>query len=129
MNQWYYRSTMKKCTNGRSGVNSSLVEFPAIRESLKKRSLLIGVRTVNTTAIQPLFARNRRDVIFVQKITQSYNIIVEPVKLVRVANTLHALIALKAMQRTIKNVTNGKLYCKNSIKIVLGLTSKTYQIP
>jgi hypothetical protein len=129
MDQWYYRSTMKKCTNNRSGVNSSLVEFPAIRENSKKRSLLIDIRTVNTTAIQPLFARNRRDVVFIQKITQPCNITVESVKLVRVANTLHALIALKAMQRTIKNATNNKSYCKNSIEIVLGPTSRTYQIP
>jgi hypothetical protein len=105
------------------------VEFPAIRESSKKRSLLISIRTVNTTAIQPLFARNRRDVIFIQKITQPYNITVKPIKLVRIANTLHALITLKAMQRTIKNATNSKSYCKNSIEIVLGPTSRTHQIP
>ena len=53
----------------------------------------------------------------------------ELVKLERVTNTLYALIALKIMQQTIKNVTNGKSYYKNSIKIVRGLTSKTYQIP
>jgi hypothetical protein len=67
--------------------------------------------------------------VFVQKITQPYNITVESVELVRVANTLHALIALEVMQRTIKNATNGKSYCKNSIEIVLGPTSRTYQIP
>jgi hypothetical protein len=68
MDRLCYRSIMKKCINGRLGVNFSLVEFPAIREILKKRSLLIGVRTVNTMAIQPLFAINKRDVVFVQKI-------------------------------------------------------------
>jgi hypothetical protein len=98
---------MKKCINGRSGVNFSLVESPAIRGILKKRSLLIGIRTVNITAIQPLYAITRRDVVFVQKIIQSCNITVEPVKLARVANTSHALIAMKAMQRTTKNATNG----------------------
>jgi hypothetical protein len=67
--------------------------------------------------------------VFVQKITQPYNITVESVELVRVANTLHALIALEVMQRTIKNATNGKSYCKNSIEIVLGPTSRTHQIP
>src|SRR5258708_23242043 len=129
MDQWCYRSTMKKCINGRSGVNFSLVEFTAIREILKKQSLLTGVRTVNTMGIQPLFAINRRDVVFVQKIIQPCNITVEPVELVRVANTLHASIALEAMQRTIKNATNGKSYCKNSIEIVLGPTSRIHQIP
>src|SRR5258708_28447158 len=107
MDQWCYRSTMRKCINGRSGVNFSLVESPAIRESSKKRSLLTGVRTANTTVIQPLYAISRRGVVFVQKIIQLCNITVEPVELVRVANTLHALIALEAMQRTIKNATNG----------------------
>jgi hypothetical protein len=129
MNRLYYRSTMRKCINGRSEINFSLVKFSAIREISKKRNLLINIRTVNTTGILPLFARNRRDVVFIQKITQLCNITVEPVKLVRIANTLHALITLKAMQRTIKNATNGKSYCKNSIKIVLGLTSRTYQTP
>jgi hypothetical protein len=68
MDRLCYRSIMKKCINGRSGVNFSLIEFPIIREILKKRSLLIGIRTVNTMAIQPLFAINKRDVVFVQKI-------------------------------------------------------------
>jgi hypothetical protein len=68
MNRLYYRSTMRKCINGRSGVNFSLVKFPAIREILKKRSLLIGIRTVNTTTIQSLFAIDKRDVVFGQKI-------------------------------------------------------------
>jgi hypothetical protein len=129
MDRLCYRSTIRKCINSRSGVNFSLVKFPAIREISKKRNLLISIRTVNTTGILPLFARNRRDMIFVQKITQPCNITVEPVKLVRVANTLHALIALEAMQRTIKNATNGKSYCKNNIEIVLGPTSKTHQTP
>jgi hypothetical protein len=66
--------------------------------------------------------------VFVQKITQSYNITVKSVDLVRVANTLFALIALKVMQRTIRNITNGKSYCKNNIEIVLGPISRTYQI-
>jgi hypothetical protein len=66
--------------------------------------------------------------VFVQKIIQSCNITVEPVKLVRIVNTLHASIVLEAMQRTIKNITNGKSYCKNSIEIALEPTSRTYQI-
>jgi hypothetical protein len=129
MDRLCYRSTMRKCINNRSEVNFSLVEFPVIREILKKRSLLIGVRTVNTTGILSLFVRNRRDVVFVQKIIQSCNIIMKSVELVRIANTLHALIVLEAMQRTIKNITNGKSYCKNSIEIVLRLISRTYQTP
>jgi hypothetical protein len=68
MDRLCYRSTMKKCINGRSGVNFSLIEFFVIREILKKRSLLIGVRTVNIMAIQSLFVINKRDVVFVQKI-------------------------------------------------------------
>jgi hypothetical protein len=129
MDRLCYRSTMRKCINGRLGINFSLVEFPAIREILKKRSLLINIRTVNTTVIQPLFAINKRDVIFVQKIIQLCNITVVPVKLVTVANTLHISIILEAMQRTTKNATNGKSYCKNSIEIVRGPTSRTHQIP
>jgi hypothetical protein len=129
MDRLCYRSTMKKCINGRLRANFSLMEFPAIREILKKRSLLISVRTVNTAVIQPLFVINKRDVVFMQKIIQSYSIIVESVKLVTVTNTLRVLIILKAMQRTTKNVTNGKSYCKNSIEIVRGPTSRTYQIP
>jgi hypothetical protein len=97
MDQLYYRSTIKKCTNSHSEINSSLIKFPVIREISKKRSLLISIRTVNIMAIQPLFAKNRRDVIFIQKITQPYNITVEPVELVRVTNTLYALIVLKIM--------------------------------
>jgi hypothetical protein len=128
MDRLCYRSIIKKCTNGRSGINFSLIEFPIIRGILKKRSLLISARTVNITAIQTLFAKNRRNVVFMQKIIQLCNITVEPVKLVRVANTLHALIILEIMQRIIKNVTNGKSCCKNNIKIVLKLTSKIYQI-
>jgi hypothetical protein len=65
MDRLCYRSIMKKCINGRLRINFSLVEFPAIREILKKRSLLIGIRTVNIMAIQSLFAINKRDVIFV----------------------------------------------------------------
>jgi hypothetical protein len=65
---------------------------------------------------------------FVQKIIQSCNITVEPAELVTVANTLHVSIVLEAMLRTTKNVTNGKSYCKNSIEIVRGPTSRTYQI-
>jgi hypothetical protein len=126
MDRLCYRSTMRKCINGRSGVNFSLVKFPAIREISKKRSLLINVRTVNTTGILPLFARNRRDVIFVQKIIQSCNITMGFTELVTVANTLYMLIILEAIQRTTKNVTNGKSYYKNSIKIVRGLISRTY---
>jgi hypothetical protein len=118
---------MRKCINGRLGANFSLVEFPAIRENLKKRSLLIDVRTANTTVIQPLYAISRRGVVFVQKIIQSCNITVEPVELVRVVNTLYASIVLEAMQRTIKNVTNGKSYCRNSIKIALELISRIHQ--
>jgi hypothetical protein len=129
MGQWCYHLTMKKCINGRSGVNFSLVESPAIREISKKRSLLIGVRTVNITVIQPLFAINRRDVAFVQKIIQPCNITVLSVKLVRVANTLYTLTVLEVMQRTIKNATNGRSYCKNSTEIVLEPTSKIHQTP
>src|SRR5258708_5936537 len=129
MDQWCYRSTMKKCINGRSGINFSLGKSPAIREISKKRSLLTGVRTVNTTVIQPLFAINRRDAVFVQKIIQPCNITVEPVELVRITNTLHALIVLEAMQRTIKNATNDKAYCKNSIEVVLERSSRTNQAP
>jgi hypothetical protein len=88
-----------------------------------------GVRTANTTVIQPLYAISRRGVVFVQKIIQPCNITVEPVELVRIANTLHASIVLEAMQRTIKNVTNSKSYCRNSIEIALEPTSRTYQIP
>jgi hypothetical protein len=44
------------------------MEFLIIREILKKRSLLISVRIVNITVIQSLFAINKRDVVFVQKI-------------------------------------------------------------
>jgi hypothetical protein len=68
MDRLYYRSIIRKYINGRSGVNFSLMEFPAIREILKKRSLLIDIRTVNTTVIQPLFAINKRDMVFMQKI-------------------------------------------------------------
>jgi hypothetical protein len=64
-----------------------------------------------------------------QKIIQLYNITVEPAELVTVANTLHVSIVLEAMQRTTKNATNGKSYCKNSIEIVRGPTSKTHQTP
>jgi hypothetical protein len=120
---------MKKCINDRSGINFSLIKFPTIREISKKRNLLINIRTVNITAIQPLFAINRRDVIFVQKITQPCNITVKPVELVRIANTLYASIVRKAMQRMIKNTTNSRLYYKNSIEIVLKLISKTHQTP
>jgi hypothetical protein len=113
MGQWCYRLIMKKCINGRSGINFSLIESPAIREISKKRNLLISVRTVNITVIQPLFAINRRDVAFVQKIIQPCNITVQPIKLVRITNTLYALIILKIMQRTIKNIINNRSYCKN----------------
>jgi hypothetical protein len=68
MDRLCYRSTIKKCINGRLKINFSLVKFPAIREILKKRSLLIGIRTVNTMVIQSLFTINKRDVVFVQKI-------------------------------------------------------------
>jgi hypothetical protein len=129
MDRLCYRSIMRKCINGRSGTNFSLVEFPAIREILKKRNLLISIRTVNTTIIQPLFAIDKRDMVFMQKIIQPCNITIKSVKLVRVTNTLHMSIILKAMQRTTKKATNGKSYCKNSIEIVRGLTSRTYQIP
>jgi hypothetical protein len=54
-------------------------------------------------------------------------IIVGLAELVTVANTLYVLIVLEAMQRTIKNATNGKSYCKNSIEIVRGPTSRTHQ--
>jgi hypothetical protein len=104
------------------------MKFPTIREISKKRSLLINIRTVNTMAIQSLFAINKRDMVFVQKIIQSCNITVKLTKLVTVANTLHVSIVLEAMQRTTKNATNGKSYCKNSIEIVRGLTSRTHQI-
>jgi hypothetical protein len=124
MDQWYYRSTMRKYINDRSKTNFSLVEFPVIRENLKKRSLLTNIRTANTTVIQPLYAISRRDMVFIQKIIQPYNITVKSVELVRITNTLHASIVLKAMQRTIKNATNNKSYCKNSIEIVLKSTSK-----
>jgi hypothetical protein len=127
MDRLCYRSTMRKCINGRLGINFSLIEFPAIREISKKRSLLIGVRTVNTIAIQPLFAINKRDMVFVQKIIQPYSITVEPAELVTVTNTLQVSIILEAMQRTTKNATNGKSYCKNSIEIVRGPTSRTHQ--
>jgi hypothetical protein len=80
-------------------------------------------------AIQSLFAINKRDMVFVQKIIQPYSIIVKLAEFVTVVNTLHMSIVLEAIQRTTKNVTNGKSYCKNSIKIVRELTSKTYQIP
>jgi hypothetical protein len=50
----------------------------------------------------------------------------ESVELVTVANTLHVSIVLKAMQRTTKNATNGKSYCKNSIEIVREPTSRTH---
>jgi hypothetical protein len=129
MDRLYYHSTIRKCINGRSGVNFSLIKFPAIREISKKRSLLINIRTVNTMAIQPLFTINKRDVIFVQKIIQPCNITVKSVKLVTVANTLYISIVLEAMQRTTKNATNGKSYCKNSIEIVREPTSRTHQIP
>jgi hypothetical protein len=129
MDRLYYRSIMKKCINGRLEINFSLVEFHAIREISKKRSLLIDIRTVNTMAIQSLFAINKRDMVFIQKIIQPCSITVKLAKLVTVANTLHVLIVLEAMQRTIKNITNGKSYCKNSIKIVRGPISRTYQIP
>jgi hypothetical protein len=105
------------------------MEFPIIREISKKRSLLISIRTVNTMAIQPLFAINKRDVVFVQKIIQSCSITVKLTELVTVTNTLYVSIILEAIQRTTKNATNGKSYCKNSIKIVRGPTSRTYQIP
>jgi hypothetical protein len=65
--------------------------------------------------------------VFVQKIIQSCSITVEFVELVTVANTLYVLIILEVMQRTTKNATNGKSYCKNSIEIVRGLISRTYQ--
>jgi hypothetical protein len=120
---------MRKCINSHSKANFSLVEFPAIRESLKKRNLLINVRTANITVIQSLYAISRRGMISVRKIIQPCNIIIEPVELVRVANTLHASIILEAMQRTIKNATNSKSFYKNSIEIVLEPTSRTYQTP
>jgi hypothetical protein len=126
MNRLYYRLIIKKCINGRLKINFSLVKFPAIREILKKRSLLINVRTVNTMAIQSLFIINKRDMIFVQKIIQLYNITVKFIKLVTVANTLHVLIILEVILRTTKNVTNGKSYYKNNIEIVRGPTSKTH---
>jgi hypothetical protein len=65
--------------------------------------------------------------VFVQKIIQSCNITVEPVELVKIANTLYALIILEVIQRTIKNATNNKSYCRNNIEIALKLTSKTHQ--
>jgi hypothetical protein len=93
---------MRKYINGRLGVNFSLIEFPIIREISKKRSVLINIRIVNITVIQPLFAINKRDVVFMQKIIQPCNIIVESIKLVTVANTLHVSITLETMQRTTK---------------------------
>jgi hypothetical protein len=126
MDRLYYRSIMRKCINNRLGVNFSLVKFPIIREILKKRNLLIGVRTVNTTVIQPLFAINKRDMVFVQKIIQPCSITVKSIKLVTVANTLHVLTVLKALQRTTKNATNDKSYCKSSIEIVRGPISRTH---
>jgi hypothetical protein len=128
MDRLCYRSTIRKCINNRSGVNFSLVKFPAIREILKKRNLLISIRTVNITVIQPLFVINKRDVVFMQKIIQSCSITVKSIKLVTVANTLHILIILEAMQRTTKNAINSKSYYKNSIEIVRGPISRTYQI-
>jgi hypothetical protein len=122
----YYRSIMRKYINNRSEVNFSLVKFPVIRKILKKRNLLINIRTVNTTVIQFLFVINKRDMVFIQKIIQPYSIIIESVKLVTIANTLYMSIVLEAMQRTIRNAINDKSYYKNSIKIVRGPTSRTY---
>jgi hypothetical protein len=68
-----------------------------MREILKKRSLLINIRTVNITVIQPLFTINKRDVVFVQKIIQLCSITVEPVELVTVTNTLYVSIILEVM--------------------------------
>jgi hypothetical protein len=129
MDQWYYRSTMKKCINGHSGVNFLLVEFPAIQEISKKPSLLTGVRTVNTTGIRPLFAIKPHDAYTARATIQPFNISAIHAAQARIANTLHALIALEAMQQTTKNVTDGKSYCKNSIEIVLGPTGRTHQTP
>jgi hypothetical protein len=120
---------MKKYINSHLKINFLLVEFPAIREILKKLSLLTGVRTVNTTGIRPLFAIKPHDAYTTRATIQPFNISVIHAAQAKIANTLHALIVLEAMQRTTKNGTNGKSYCKNSIEIVLGLTGRTHQTP
>jgi hypothetical protein len=115
--------------NGHSEVNFSLVKFPAIREILKKRSLLTNIRTVNITGIRPLFVIKPHDTYIARAIIQLFNINVTHAAQTRIANTSHASITLDTMQRTTKNATNGKAYCKNSIKIVLRLTGRTHQTP
>jgi hypothetical protein len=43
-------------------------KVPCHTRDFKKRSLLINIRTINITVIQPLFAINKRDITFMQKI-------------------------------------------------------------
>jgi hypothetical protein len=106
-----------------------LAESIVIPEILKKPSRLINMLTANTMGIRSLFAIKPYDAYIARAIIQPFNISVTHAAQVRIANTLYTLIALEVMQRTIKNVTNGESYCKNSIEIVLGLTGRTYQTP
>jgi hypothetical protein len=129
MDQWCYRSTMRKCINSHSEINFSLAELITIPEISKKPSRLTDVLTANTMGTRPLFAIKPHDAYIARAIIQPFNINVTHAAQARIANTLHALVALKAMQRTTKNTTNDRSYCKNSIKIVLGPTGRTYQTP
>jgi hypothetical protein len=106
-----------------------LAELIAIPEISKKLSRLTDMLTANIMGIRPLFAIKPHDAYIARAIIQPFNISATHAAQARTANTLHALIALEAMQRTTKNAANGKSYCKNSIEIVLGPTGRTHQTP
>jgi hypothetical protein len=126
---WCYYSITKKCIKCRLEANFSLAESIAIPEISKKPSRLTDVLIANIIDTRPLFVIKPHDAYTARATIQPFNISVTHAAQARIANTSHALIALEAMQRTIKNATNGKSYCKNSIEIVLGLTGRTYQTP
>jgi hypothetical protein len=61
MDQWYYRSTMKKCINNHLGINFLLAEPIVIPEISKKPSRLTDILTANTMDIRPLFTIKPHD--------------------------------------------------------------------
>jgi hypothetical protein len=74
-----------------------LAELTAIPEILKKSSRLTGMLIANTMDTRPLFAIKSHDAYTVRATIQLFNINATHAAQVRIANTLHALIALEAM--------------------------------
>jgi hypothetical protein len=117
------------CLHGAMHLLKIIIIIIIIPEISKKLSRLTGVLIANTMGTRPLSAIKPHDAYTARVTIQPFNINATHAAQARIANTSHASIALEAMQRTIKNATNGKSYCKNSIEIVLGPTGRTHQTP